>query len=379
MTDKWQNADWDLFAMGALDERTQREMQAHLLTQCRSCARSYQEAILVMDALASAAPSAEPSAHIAEALRARLSSASPSVVPITPPNRRRTPWLPWLAAAACALLALWLGARLDRTSQQLRRLQATSQPPAHQQPSVTAPIETQPSQVAPEPRDFSANPASEAAERAKLRALGAELASLQAERDAAMAQLSQTRNDLARSIEERNILQARLADAQQQLHTVEVHTADAHLAEGQIASLTRQLEIANNTVAEQKVNASWNAQVVGFLQAGESHQIELRKVDAGAGEATAVAFYAPDRGLIVLARSLPTLPGEKCYQLWSLHKAGPAILSAGLLKTDASGAGFLYAPPSQSLRQLTALAITDEPKGGSVSAKGHKLLFGALN
>jgi anti-sigma-K factor RskA len=379
MTDKWQNADWDLFAMGALDERTQREMHEHLLTQCRRCTRSYQEAVLVMDALASAAPSVEPSPHIAEALRARLSSPTPSVVPVPTPNKRRTPWLPWLAAAACALLALWLGARLDRASQQLRRLQASSQPAAQQQTAVTAPIATQPSQAAPEPHNPFASSASEAAERAKVRALGAELASLQRERDAAVAQLSEVRNDLARAMEERNTLQTRLAAAQQQLHVEEVHTADAHLAEAQIVSLTRQLETANSTIAEQKATRTWNAQVVAFLQAGEFRQIELRKVDAGAGEATAVAFYAPDRGLIVLARSLPPLPGEKCYQLWSLHKAGPAILSAGLFKTDASGAGFLYAPPSQSLRQLTALAITDEPKGGSVSAKGHKLLFGALN
>ena len=369
MTDKWQNADWDLFAMGALDERTQREMHDHLLTQCRSCTRSYQEAVLLMDALASAAPPAEPGPHIAEALRARLSSPPPAtVVSIAPPHKRPAAWLPWLAAAACALLALWLGARLDRAAQQLRRLQAASQPAAHQPPPVTAPIAAQPSQVA-----------SDAAAHAKLRALGAELARLQAERDAAMAQLSQVSNDLARAIEDRNTLQTRLADAQQQLQAVTLHTADAHVAQAQIVSLTRQLETANNTIAEQKATRSWSAQVVAFLQAGEFRQIELRKVDAGAGEATAVAFYAPDRGLIVLAHSLPPLPAEKCYQLWSLHKAGPAILSAGLLNTDASGAGFLYAPPSQSLRQLTALAITDEPKGGSVSAKGHKLLFGALN
>jgi anti-sigma-K factor RskA len=107
--------------------------------------------------------------------------------------------------------------------------------------------------------------------------------------------------------------------------------------------------------------------------------VDLRPVDPGAGKATAVAFYAPDRGLLILARALPHLEGEKCYQLWSIHKAGMAIRSVGLMKTDASGGGFLYAPPEQDLRQLTALAITDEPKGGSVSARGHKLLFGAFN
>ena len=160
MTDKWQNADWDLFAMGALDERTQREMHEHLLTQCRSCTRSYRQAVLVMDALASAVPPVEPSPHIAEALRARLTASPQSVVPITTPTKQRTPWLPWLAAAACALLALWLGARLDHVSHQLRRLEASSQPAAHQEPPVTAPIAAQPSQVADEPRNLSADSAS---------------------------------------------------------------------------------------------------------------------------------------------------------------------------------------------------------------------------
>jgi hypothetical protein len=49
------------------------------------------------------------------------------------------------------------------------------------------------------------------------------------------------------------------------------------------------------------------------------------------------------------------------------------------MKTDALGGGFLYVPAEQDLRQLTALALTDEPKGGSVSARGHKLLFGAID
>ena len=188
-----------------------------------------------------------------------------------------------------------------------------------------------------------------------------------------MAQLGQVKSDLAHSIDERDRLQSQLASAQEQIRT------GAHAGEAQVALLAQQLEVANRTIAELKAGKAWSTQVVAFLQKGPFRQVELRGVDPGAGNATAVAFYAPDRGLMVLARSLPLLDQEKCYQLWSLHKAGPAIMSVGLLKTDASGTGFLYAPPSQELRQLTGLAITDEPKGGSPSARGHKLLFGALN
>jgi anti-sigma-K factor RskA len=100
-------------------------------------------------------------------------------------------------------------------------------------------------------------------------------------------------------------------------------------------------------------------------------------VDPGAGQGYARAIYSSKGGLLLVANLLPQLPDRKCYQLWILRKGNPAILSAGLVQLQSAGKGLLYAPPSESLNQLTALAITDEPEGGSVSARGHKLLFGA--
>jgi anti-sigma-K factor RskA len=366
MTDEWQDADWNLFAMGALDETTQRAMQEHLRTECRACNRSYREAVLVMDALAATVPQENPSPQVPDALRARIGK------PIAASPKRRPPVLPWVAAAACALLALWLGVRLQQVSSVLRQQQASLPPAAVvRPPAQTGPIPAQ----AIEPRlpAPAAETASSRAERGQLRAMGAQIASLESQKDAALAQLDRANSDLAHSLDERNRLQSQLASVQEQVRT------GAHAGAAQVALLTQQLEAANRTIAELKASKAWSTQVVAFLQGGPFRQVELRGVDSGAGKATGVAFYAPDRGLMVLARSLPLLDQEKCYQLWSIHKAGPAILSVGLLNMDASGSGFLYAPPSQELRQLTGLAITDEPKGGSLSARGHKLLFGALN
>jgi hypothetical protein len=374
MTDKWQDADWNLFAMGALDETTQRAMQEHLRTQCRACNRSYREAVLVMDALAGTVPQEYPSPQVADALLSRIGQPTQALVSIGASRKRRWPALPWVAAAACALLALWLGVRLERVSSQLRQQRASLQPASVRQPLGTAPSASQVRE--PATRASAASPVDTASlrtERTQARALSGQLADLQTQKDAALAQLGQMKNDLAHSIDERDRLQNQLASTQEQIR------AGAHAGEAQVALLAQQLEVANRTIAELKAGKAWNTQVVAFLQGGPFRQVELRGVDPGAGKATAVAFYAPDRGLMVLARSLPQLDQEKCYQLWSIHKAGPAILSVGLLKTDASGSGFLYAPPSQELRQLTGLAITDEPKGGSLSARGHKLLFGALN
>ena len=374
MTDKWQDADWNLFALGALDESTQQEMQEHLQTRCLACSRSYQEAVLVMDALAATVPPQKPSPHIADALLSRITQASPLVVPIK--SKRRSAALPWVAAAACALLALCLGVRLEQVNDLLRNQRASSAAAAVQQPAEAVPSPAKaPSLVPPNERQTSP-PAPARSNASQVRALTAQVADLEAQKDTALAQLNQVKNDLANSIEARNSLQTQLASAREQIRA---GATDVHSSQAQLSALTHRLEMADATVAELRASKAWNAQVVGFLQSGPFRQVDLRPVDPGAGKATAVAFYAPDRGLLILARALPHLEGEKCYQLWSIHKAGMAIRSVGLMKTDASGGGFLYAPPEQDLRQLTALAITDEPKGGSVSARGHKLLFGAFN
>jgi anti-sigma-K factor RskA len=214
------------------------------------------------------------------------------------------------------------------------------------------------------------------ADRAQLSELVREVADLQTQKDAALAQLGEARSDAARSTAELHRLQGQLASAQEAQEQIRT---GVHASEAEVALLTRQLEVANRVIAEQKASKSWGAQAVAFLEAGPFRQVELRGVDPGAGKATAMAFYAPDRGLLVLARSLPVLNQQKCYQLWSIHKTGTAILSVGLLKTDASGSGYLYVPPSQDLRQMSGLTLTDEPKGGSITAQGHKLLFGAVN
>ena len=373
MTDEWQDADWNLFAMGALDETTQRAMQEHLRTQCRACNRSYREAVLVMDALAATVPQENPSPQVADALLARISKPTTPVISIAALPFRQRPVLPWVAAAACALLALWLGVGLEQVSTLLQQHGASLQPAAVPHPVETAPGPAQPGRIGnaavysfysrygqlacrtrPGPRTLKPARRSPIPEGCSL---GAAWPS--EERPSPF-------HRRARSLAEPVGFGA---------------GTDSHRRACRRSSDRLLLAAGggNRTIAELKAGKAWSTQAVAFLQKGPFRQVELRGVDPGAGNATAVAFYAPDRGLMVLARSLPLLDQEKCYQLWSLHKAGPAIMSVGLLKTDASGTGFLYAPPSQELRQLTGLAITDEPKGGSPSARGHKLLFGALN
>ena len=151
MTDRWQNADWDLFAMAAPMSAPSERCTSIYSPNAATVPEAIDKLFWSWTPWPPRAPGGAFASHCRD-LRARLTASPQSIVPITTPTKQRTPWLPWLAATACALLALWLGARLDRASHQLRRLEASSQPAAHQQPPVTAPIATQPSQVADELR-----------------------------------------------------------------------------------------------------------------------------------------------------------------------------------------------------------------------------------
>jgi hypothetical protein len=147
--------------------------------------------------------------------------------------------------------------------------------------------------------------------------------------------------------------------------------------QAELAALNSQFADSRAEVARLSQMRVRDAQIESLLRSGSVQQIELRAVDLAAGKAFARVLYSPQGGLLLVADSLPKLDHEKCYQLWVIRKGAPAILSAGLLQTSDDGRGFLLAQPSSDLAQLTGLAITDEPKGGSVSARGHKLLFGS--
>jgi hypothetical protein len=65
----------------------------------------------------------------------------------------------------------------------------------------------------------------------------------------------------------------------------------------------------------------------------------------------------------VVSATLPPAPPGKVYQLWFV--TAEAKISAGLIKPNAEGHGFLVVPFPSNITKLSAAAITLEPEGGS--------------
>ena len=220
-----------------------------------------------------------------------------------------------------------------------------------------------------------APPAKDHSLQARIADLNRRVDALKADKDAAVLKTQQTTAQLAGVNARISAMQSELEQARRSVSEARV---EASAQSAKVDSLTAELAAQRNAPPLPQNVDSQNQQLASFFSSKSLHEVNLRVIDPGAGGATARAFYAPGVGLVLFANSLPALPSAKCYQLWAIHKGSRPIESAGLLQVDSQGKGYLFARDQPALTQLTGLAITQEPSGGSVSAKGRKLLFGAL-
>jgi hypothetical protein len=199
--------------------------------------------------------------------------------------------------------------------------------------------------------------------------MGADRIVLKSRLEAAQREAASLRGQVFEAARARSQAERKAASLQQTVEQLRAGSADAGRAGFRIASLERDLQYQVRQAAEYR-------SMLQVLESRSMRQLELKVVDPAGGKATARAMWSADGGLLFLAHDLPDLGKEKCYQLWVLRRKEPAVLSAGLVSLDAKGNGLLYVPPDPGMELVNGFAITDEPKGGSVVARGKKLLVG---
>lgn len=76
------------------------------------------------------------------------------------------------------------------------------------------------------------------------------------------------------------------------------------------------------------------------------------------------AYLHPQMGVALMADQMPSLPAKMTLQLWFLPKKGMPM-SIAIFRPDASGQIALVAPVNMPMNEIAALAVTEEPAGGS--------------
>lgn len=384
--------DWELLLLGALDEGEAAAMRAHVESGCPTCRSRWIQATQALAAIGSTLEPVDPPQEVETRLQQKLHEAKSGAPRAEAAALRREPPSAWRHAWAVAALVLFAaGIVLARQYLELRRDLADTRrqlasavearPAGDMQPPNQVPDASPPAPIQPpsspdrrEPPAASQDAAQRDRERLRLeeRLAQSEAGRLSAEAEAARltaALVEAQRLAAAQSVPAPSPVPSSSDDQRQRVAALEQTV-------GQLTSQVRRLE------AEARRQSDLTREYASALQAAvddRATRVMLRPVDAAAGKATAGATVTADGRVLLVARGLPTLPADKCYQLWVIRRDNPAIVSGGVLTVSVQGQSVHTVRVEGVPGQITGLAVTDEPLGGSVQSRGRKLLFGSVN
>jgi anti-sigma-K factor RskA len=69
-------------------------------------------------------------------------------------------------------------------------------------------------------------------------------------------------------------------------------------------------------------------------------------------------------GVAVTAEKVPAIPAARTLQLWFVLEKGRPM-SLAIFRPDSQGQVELVAPVNMAMNEIAALAVTEEPAGGS--------------
>ncbi len=146
--------------------------------------------------------------------------------------------------------------------------------------------------------------------------------------------------------------------------------------QSQIDMLYRQMQMSDRIVAELRDQLRERQQLITVFTSPALRMVELDGQEAAPQASGKVYLDQETREAVFAAINMPKPPPDKDYQLWMLVGAKP--VDAGVFKVDASGDAITKLPTISSDVDLSAFAVTLEPKGGVPQPTGEMYLLGAL-
>jgi anti-sigma-K factor RskA len=130
----------------------------------------------------------------------------------------------------------------------------------------------------------------------------------------------------------------------------------------QLADLRRQMRVAElqNRALQDQIDLG--RQVAAVMMSPASKQLKLMPTNTKMPMVH--AYLHPQMGVAITAEQMPALPASRTLQLWSVPKKGQP-LSLAIFHPDAQGQVAFVAPVTMPQEQIAALAVSEEPAGGS--------------
>ena len=130
----------------------------------------------------------------------------------------------------------------------------------------------------------------------------------------------------------------------------------------QLAELRREMKLATLQSQELQTQLELDRMITSVMMSPDSKPLKLMPKDKNMPMVH--AFLHPHMGVAITADQMPTVPPDRTLQLWSVPKSGKPV-SIAIFHPDAQGQIAVVAPVTMPLNEIAALAVTEEPAGGS--------------
>jgi hypothetical protein len=88
-------------------------------------------------------------------------------------------------------------------------------------------------------------------------------------------------------------------------------------------------------------------------------------------------YYIPNQAESVLTvGGLPSLPGDKCYQVWLIRNE--TWMNGGTFYLQGDGRGMLIVKSPMPMDSIDTVRVTMEPHGGSPEPRGNRYMWARL-
>jgi len=141
--------------------------------------------------------------------------------------------------------------------------------------------------------------------------------------------------------------------------------------------LQTQLQISEQVVTQLQMELEHRQQMINVFQSEAVKLVYLKGTGPTPQASGSVYWDSENDQAVFCAFNLPTPPADKDYQLWMIRGSEP--IDAGVFSIDEQGKGLSFFKTIPEDRELSAFAVTLEPKGGRPQPTGQMFLLGAVH
>jgi anti-sigma-K factor RskA len=144
----------------------------------------------------------------------------------------------------------------------------------------------------------------------------------------------------------------------------------------QLADLRRQMKVATLQSKALQDQLEIGRQVTSIMMSPDSKPLKLMPKDKNMPMVH--AYLHPHMGVAITADQMPSMPSARTLQLWSVPKNGKPV-SIAIFHPDPQGQIEIVAPVTMPMNEIAALAVTEEPAGGSPQPTSNPAWMAQVN